>query len=568
MFRMTVSPDAVVLKPGSPRAYAVHVVGRNAAVRIVAHMAAWAPFVWSAAHLIRRGWRPVSDAAAIALRSWDVLTGHGPMVGQATRLAIGVFDPGPLQYWLLTLPVHLDPAHGLLWGAALWCMIAASLTVEAAWSVAGRPGALIAAGVVLALVAWMPGVALQPYWNPWFAMFLLASLAAGWAVMCGRRGWWPVLVLTASVAAQAHLMFTVISVALAFFALIVGLTDSIRDRTGDRWARYRWTVIGVVAGAACWSAPVVQQITSPAGNLAALIHGQANGGQRTGLAFGLKALAGAAQPPPMWWTPLQSLLDLNQIGQRSAVSGAVTVAVLAAVLVAAVRPLRARWLAALAGVSLLASAGAVFTYAGIAVQGIPAKPSTLDTLNYLMILLLPVGILCWLTGASAIALAGKRSTSRTSAQVGLPEEPGGRGRASAVARPGTGARRVVAVAGSVAIAGLALASSLTAADSWRQFPGVADGQVVRAVTASSRQIESRLPRQPVALSVVSQDRSYHKRRLLLGLALVLRAHGYSPRIAEFGWELGPAYVPARPPVVRVRVLLGRSGVSVRITRPS
>ena len=54
-------------------------------------------------------------------------------------------------------------------------------------------------------------------------VFFLAALAAAWAVMSGHRGWWPVLVVTASIAAQAHLMFTVPSGVLAVLALIVGL---------------------------------------------------------------------------------------------------------------------------------------------------------------------------------------------------------------------------------------------------------------------------------------------------------------------------------------------------------
>ena len=49
------------------------------------------------------GWRPVSDASAIALRSWDILTAYAPLVGQATRLGQGIFDPGPLEYWLLAV---------------------------------------------------------------------------------------------------------------------------------------------------------------------------------------------------------------------------------------------------------------------------------------------------------------------------------------------------------------------------------------------------------------------------------------------------------------------------------
>ena len=87
---MSLSADAVASRPGSLLARrAKTAFGRAAALRAAAHLAAWAPFIVAAVRLVQDGWRPVSDAAAIALRSWDVLTAHGPLVWQATRLAQG-----------------------------------------------------------------------------------------------------------------------------------------------------------------------------------------------------------------------------------------------------------------------------------------------------------------------------------------------------------------------------------------------------------------------------------------------------------------------------------------------
>jgi hypothetical protein len=562
---MSLSADAAVSRPASLLARrAKTALGRAAALRAAAHLAAWVPFVCAAVRLVQQGWRPVADAAAIALRSWDVLTTHGPLVGQATRLAQGVYDPGPLQYWLLALPVHLDPSHGLVWGGALWCMLAASLTIEAAWSVAAETGAVLASGMILATVAWMPGIALQAFWNPWFGvMFLFVALAAGWAVMSGRRGWWPVLVITASVAAQAHLMFAIVSAALVVVALAVGLADSARDRAG-----YRWAVVGLVAGAACWAAPVVQQLTSRTGNLSALIHSEATVGHKTGLVFGLKALAGAAEPPPLWWTPLQSLLNLHVIERQSAWFGAVTLAVTLVVLIAAIRPLRSRRLAALAAVSLVASLGSLVMYAGIAAASIPAAPSGLNTLNYLMILMLPVGVLSWLTVAAALVLTGKRVLRRVQAPTASPESHGPEDGSEEPAAAATGrvARWAVSGVAFAALAVLALASSLMVLHDWRQFPAVADHQVVRAADMASHKIVQQLPRQPIALSVASPDIHYRQRRLLLALVWELRTRGYRPEIQGYGWELGQPYILRRQPVIRVRVLVGRSTVSLSVTR--
>ena len=198
--------------------------GRSAALRLALHLAVWAPFVAGLVEVVGLRWRPVGDGAAIALRSWDSLTAHGPLVGQATQLAHAVYDPGPLEYWLLAISVHIDPRYGVMWGAALWCMIAASVAIEAAWSALGGLGGFISAAVILGIVAWQPLIALQPFWNPWFGMiFFLAAVAASWAVLSGNRWWWVVLVVAGSVASQAHLMFVLPSIALVVPALAVGL---------------------------------------------------------------------------------------------------------------------------------------------------------------------------------------------------------------------------------------------------------------------------------------------------------------------------------------------------------
>src|SRR5712691_2062021 len=187
----------------SPATRPTTAVRRASLLRVATHVASWLPFLAVVADSMRVKWRVVGDGAGIALHSWNALTAHGPLVGQTTELAHGLHDPGPLQYWLLAVPVHLDPVRGVLWGAALWCMVAGSLTIEATWSALGKIGGLLASGTILAMVAWRPELAIKPYWNPWFGMlFFLAALAACWAVMSGRRRWWPLLVITASVAAQ------------------------------------------------------------------------------------------------------------------------------------------------------------------------------------------------------------------------------------------------------------------------------------------------------------------------------------------------------------------------------
>src|SRR6266849_10795777 len=322
--------------------------------RAATHLAVWTPFVTAVAASVQRPWRVVGDGAVIALQSWDT-TVRVPLVGQPTALGHGLYDPGPLQYWLLAVPVHVDPVRGVLWGAAVWCMACASLAIEAAWSVLGRTGGVAAGSAILVMIAWGPGLAVKPYWNPWFgAMFFLAALAAGWAVMSGRRWWFPVLVVTASVAAQAHLMFALASAALVPLALIVGLAGASRADKG-----YRCAATGLAAGMGCWAAPFIQQLTSRHGNLTALVT-HTGGGRRTGLAFALNTFTAATKPLPLWWPlPRQHLLVAQLIHGRTALFAVAVLTATAAVLAAAVFALRCRPLASLAAVGLVASAAAL-----------------------------------------------------------------------------------------------------------------------------------------------------------------------------------------------------------------
>ena len=411
-------------------------LSRAVAFRLAVHLVVWAPFLSGVAQAVRLRWRPVGDGAAIAVRSWEVLTAHGPLVGQANRLADGAFDPGPLQYWLQAVPVHLDPRYGVLWGAAL-CVHDRVLARGRGGMVGGRlAGGLVAAGSIVGILTWQPVIALQPFWNPWFgAMFFLAALAAGWAVLSGRRRWWVVLVVTGSVASQAHLMYALASAALILLALAVTVVDCLRAKAG-----YGWATAGLLAGLACWTAPVIQEFTGRPGNLTLLLHGVGSG-QLTGLAFGFKTVTAATQPPPLWWTPGHALAGVrvsSLIADRSAVFAVAALAVVAAVLVIAAPLLRSRRLAALAAVSLLASAAALATYSRI-----PVKSANLATLNYLDVLAFPVGVLSWLTVGSAVVLTGRQVTSRR--RRGRPR-PGstaaGRARwRPAVGRPGRPGRR-------------------------------------------------------------------------------------------------------------------------------
>ena len=529
------------------------------ALRVVAHLAAWLPFVAGAVRLSRHGWRPVGDEAAIALRSWNSLTAHGPMVGQATRLAHGVFDPGPLEYWLLAIPVHLDTVHGVMWGAVICCLVACSLAIEAAWSVLGAAGGLCASGFIVGLVLWTPDITAPPGWNPWFGIvFFTAALAAAWAVMSGRRAWWPGLVITASIAAQSHLMFAVPSVALVVLALIVGLVDTARARS-----RYWWVLIGLLAGVACWIAPLIQQFTSRDGNLGLLLRssGSAAPGARTGGAFSLKALSAAMGVPPLWWkSHFVPGAIFPLISHRSAGFAVAALILIAVAGVTAVRPLRCRPLASLATVTLVISLGSLVTYSGI-----PVHYTSLRALAYLIVLLFPVGVLSWLVVGSWAVLMTRLIWGRVAAAKPARSRD-----------PAAGHRAAGWAGGAAPLAGLA-ASALLAAGVVlvlvRQGPVVHQVTHDSAMPASTRiaqQIAQDLPGQPIVLSVRNASHSSTLGRLALGLIWELTPRGFHAEVTHvrLARELGDRYVYHGGHFPHVSVRLRLNGTSVTVIRPA
>src|SRR5450631_663373 len=88
-------------------------------LRVLCHLAAELPLVVFGAVESARGWRPLFDNAGLAYRSFQVFSSHSPLVGHQMAVSAGshaVFGPGPLQSWILAVPVRVDPAQGALWG--------------------------------------------------------------------------------------------------------------------------------------------------------------------------------------------------------------------------------------------------------------------------------------------------------------------------------------------------------------------------------------------------------------------------------------------------------------------
>ena len=118
------SPSAPTELPAPPVAPALTLRGRrrqrSTSWRDFPHIVRWAShgLVWIALLVpmvseLARGWRPDSDNAAIAARAYQSLSLHPPLVGMTTVAGNGhvLFDPGPLMFYLLAVPVHLDPSR-------------------------------------------------------------------------------------------------------------------------------------------------------------------------------------------------------------------------------------------------------------------------------------------------------------------------------------------------------------------------------------------------------------------------------------------------------------------------
>ena len=196
---------------------------------------------------------------------------HSPLVGHQMAVSVdghAVFGPGPLQSWILAVPVRIDPAQGALWGGVIAVVAAVALGVEASWTVGGWPAAATTSASVLVLALVRPELVLDVVWNVWFALlFLVCAFCSALATASGRLRWWPVAVVSASVVVQCQAAYAPPAVALCLVAPLLGL--AVRRRRGERLGG-GWWIVGLAVGVAAWAAPVVQEATAGPGNLTLL----------------------------------------------------------------------------------------------------------------------------------------------------------------------------------------------------------------------------------------------------------------------------------------------------------
>jgi hypothetical protein len=383
---------------------AVPAAGVNArgAVRVVTHLAIWLAFLIPAFVQMAHGWRAIGDNAYVSLRAYQVFSLHPPLVGTWSSASSPVshtfYCLGPLWFWLLAIPVRLDPLQGALWGSAIWCAAALSLAAEAAWRTKGWQ-ACAAVGFVVVDLLWLaPQLFSDPPWNAFFGLFLLvATIVLAWVVGTGALRWWPVLVLVGSADVQSH-MFYVISAGV----LILGAPLLAWARQG-RPERFRWLRIGLAVGVVLWLPPLIQEVTGHPGNISQLLR-WGHHGKSVGTAFGLRTLSHAATLPPVWLRhyPANYFADFVAfiVPHGSVVGGLLVIFGLVVIGVAAWITSH-RDLATLAAIALVCALGLV---ASVAVL----PQSSLKSLSYLAFSVWVVGLLLWAIALWAVVILIRR----------------------------------------------------------------------------------------------------------------------------------------------------------------
>ena len=448
---------------------------------------------------------------------------------------------------LLSIPVHLDHGQGALWGAALIWGAVLSVAVEAVWSTGRWLGCAAVAFCVVDVAYLIPNVFGHLVWNPFMGLpFVIASLALAWTVSLGSFKWWPVLIATASVAAQSELIFSAVVVAVALVSPLIG-------RAIRGWPkRWGWLIAGVGVGILCWFAPVIQQFTGHPGNFSSLLTAQGKE-PALGLNHGLGSLAFTSWPRPIWMSRHNFLGSLHAAYISPPLVGLLVLAVMAATTFLAWRTGR-KDLAGLAAIGLLSSLAVVVTYSSV-----PA--AHVYNLWYLIFELWIVGLLLWIVLLWAVIELARPLVARGSRARPWLE------RHHSLGTDGVG---VLVLAVLLVVWVLALT----------QMPSNAlvAGADTRQMQRMARSIERQVPRGPVTINFVIRQSGHYGYVDLLGtelsqgagLAWQLTGDHWDPIMsAQFTQTTGITYRP-QPVAPAVTIVVARDQISllsVSGTRP-
>ena len=166
-----------------------------------------------------QGWAPVGDDAVVVTRSRDVLSTSPPMLGMPTSLVLdsGVwtYHPGPLLFaWLAPFVVAFGRVTGGALGAAMLNLTAIVVSWWCVRSMFG-PRTGIVAGTIGLLVATSFVPIYLPLNSSLAATGTIAVFLAAWAVLMRVPRAAYALIFFASMTAQSHLAYAVVTLSVA-----------------------------------------------------------------------------------------------------------------------------------------------------------------------------------------------------------------------------------------------------------------------------------------------------------------------------------------------------------------
>jgi hypothetical protein len=431
---------------------------RRHLITLAAGLGAAVPVIVATVDAVRSHWEPGADQGIIATRAYDVLGSHTPLVGQYTlagRVTGHVtYGLGPMLYWLIALPARFGTP------AAITLTMGAVNTLAIVGAVAlarrrGGPVLMLAAAVAIALMCRsLAAETFHDVWNPSAGLFpftLLLFLC--WSVASGDAWLLPVVVVVASFVVQAHLMYLPPTAGLLAVAL-VGLAATRRPRLSRRTIAIG--AVTLLAVAACWTAPAIDELTHHPGNATLVVRSASTREPTLGAAVGWHAVVRAVGWVP-WWLHAPADRWTRKYDVRAPAGGvrtATAIALLGAlVLAAALGAWRRR-----PDVAAAAAIGLVLCAAIAAEAAHTPVPRVLSaTLGYTMWWGSQLGMWVWLVvGWSAWLVVAPRLRALAPRRAALASRPAPSGRRRRLA--------VAAAAALLLVAGPAAAGASVASD--------------------------------------------------------------------------------------------------------
>jgi hypothetical protein len=245
------------------------------------------------------GWDPVSDLALMEMRVRDV-PDHLPLLGAYSRF--GWAHPGPAWTYGLAVPYRLigSVSAALMIGA----LAAHAGALVAAWWAARREDVLAAVLVLAALAVVLAGrtpIDVRNPWNPYVGLVATGALVVlAWSAGERRPIGAALLLPVGSVLVQAHVGHTPVVVAVSVAAVVAALAPRSPGEP-DREVPRRAALAGVLAAAALWVPPVVQQLSGDSGNVGVLVRELGGGEDRpVGWDTAFRLWSEAFALPPSW----------------------------------------------------------------------------------------------------------------------------------------------------------------------------------------------------------------------------------------------------------------------------